>query len=250
MNTEILENIGFTKGEIKVYLALLELGNSTSGPIILDSGVARSKVYEILEKLKQKGLVSEVIKRKTKYFRAVDPEKILDYIQYQQNELNIKSKKFRKILPELKLKQQLEKDKQEARIYEGYEGVKTFFREILSQMKEGNEYLAMTLSGDMWDKESVKMFFLKFHQQRAEKKVKAKILYNFGAEEFKHKMNFSKTGLYEIKSTDVILPTGIAIFNNIVATLIWGENPKLFAIISKENADHYRKFFYDLWDKS
>ena len=61
MDTKILENIGFTKGEIRVYLAMLDLGNTTTGPIILKSKVARSKVYEILERLKEKGLISEVI---------------------------------------------------------------------------------------------------------------------------------------------------------------------------------------------
>ena len=56
MNLKILEEIGLTKGEIKVYLTLLKIGNTTSGRIINESGVSRSKVYDVLERLKQKGL--------------------------------------------------------------------------------------------------------------------------------------------------------------------------------------------------
>ena len=68
MNTEVLERIGFTKGEAKVYFALLELGESTIGPISKKSNVTVSKTYPILDKLTQKGLVTRVIKFKKNHF--------------------------------------------------------------------------------------------------------------------------------------------------------------------------------------
>ena len=73
MNVELLEAIGLTKSEIKVYLALLELGSSTTGPIVEKSGASSSKIYEILEKLIQKGLVGHVIKAGKKHFEAAPP---------------------------------------------------------------------------------------------------------------------------------------------------------------------------------
>jgi len=250
MDSRILENIGFTKGEIKVYLALLELGNSTSGPIILNSGVARSKVYEILERLKEKGLVSESIQANTRYFQASDPERIMDYMKKQENELKKKEEDFKTLLPELKLKQQLIEEKQEVRIYVGYEGVKTWFSEVLSKMKKGDEYLAMTLSKQSWKSKSLSLFLMKFHQKRAEKGANAKILYHFKGEDVRNKFDFSKTGLYEIRQTNTVLPTGIGIFQDTVVTLTWGETPKIFAIVCKENAEQYRNFFYDIWKDS
>ena len=54
VKTELLEEIGLTKSEIKVYLALLELGSSTTGPIVDKSKASSSKIYEILDKLMQK----------------------------------------------------------------------------------------------------------------------------------------------------------------------------------------------------
>ncbi|MBI2665760.1 hypothetical protein HYX12_04015 [Candidatus Woesearchaeota archaeon] len=50
MDIDLLRNIGLTDSEIKVYLALLELGSSTKGPIVDKSRVASSKIYELLEK--------------------------------------------------------------------------------------------------------------------------------------------------------------------------------------------------------
>ena len=62
MNESLLEKIGLTKSEIKVYLALLELGCSATGKIVEKSKASSSKIYEILDRLMQKGLVSFIIK--------------------------------------------------------------------------------------------------------------------------------------------------------------------------------------------
>ena len=66
---ELLAEIGLTERESKVYLALLELGSTTTGPLVKKSEVPNSKVYEILESLQNKGLVSWITKGKTKYFQ-------------------------------------------------------------------------------------------------------------------------------------------------------------------------------------
>jgi sugar-specific transcriptional regulator TrmB len=49
MKHEILERIGLTIGEAKIYLALLDLAQSTTGPIVEESGVSTSKIYKILQ---------------------------------------------------------------------------------------------------------------------------------------------------------------------------------------------------------
>ena len=74
INTEILEEIGLTKSEIKVYLALLKLGSSTKKSIVKESGITHSKLYEITDKLINKGLVSYVRKNKVLHFSAAPPE--------------------------------------------------------------------------------------------------------------------------------------------------------------------------------
>ena len=64
---ELLEGIGLSKGEVKTYFALLELGPSTTGEIINKASVSRSKVYEMLDRLMKRGLASYVIKENIKY---------------------------------------------------------------------------------------------------------------------------------------------------------------------------------------
>ena len=62
MNTKILEEVGLTGNEIKVYLALLELGSVTAGDILKKIELHRGAVYDTLDKLIDKGLVSYFIK--------------------------------------------------------------------------------------------------------------------------------------------------------------------------------------------
>ncbi len=62
METAILEDIGLTSSEIKIYLALLELGIGTAGPIMRKTGLQNSVVHATLPKLVEKGFISFVKK--------------------------------------------------------------------------------------------------------------------------------------------------------------------------------------------
>src|SRR3989344_9357420 len=111
MNTKILEDLGFTNAEIKVYFSLLELGLTAVGPIIKKSGLQSSVVHTTLHKLIGRGFISFVKKGKIKHYQATDPRNIISFIEE-------KKEKFEKILPQLIAKQQ-GREKQEAGIFEG-----------------------------------------------------------------------------------------------------------------------------------
>ena len=84
MEISILKEIGFSDREIKVYLALLELGETTVGPIASRTRIQHSKIYQTLEKLIDKGLISFIIKSKTKYFQAQNPNQILNMLKEKE----------------------------------------------------------------------------------------------------------------------------------------------------------------------
>ena len=178
MIPSVLESIGLTRSDIKVYTALLELGSSTTGPIVDKAGVTSSKIYEILDRLMQTGLVSYIIQGKTKYFEAASPERITDYVNEKKESLEKQESEIRKIIPELKLKQTLSKYKQEALIFKGQKGAETAFLDILSTMKKGEEYCVfviteLTAASQRW--------MMKFHAMRAKAGIKVKFLVNENA---------------------------------------------------------------------
>lgn len=246
----ILEELGFTKGEIKVYLALLGLGNTSTGPLILKSKVSRSKVYEILERLKEKGLVTESIRENTKYFQSTSPKRILDYIEQKQQKIENEKSSFQELLPQLLEKEKSVHEKQEARVYVGFEGVKTFYAEALDQLSRADEYLVITQDRLHWEHPAFSTFIKNLNQKRLEKKLRTKVIYNASLVPFKERKDFPDNAYFEMRSLVMELPLGLIIFRDTVAISSWLPTPRVFSIICKDVASQYRRFFYEMWKKA
>jgi len=237
INKEYLKEVGLSEREINTYLALLELGSTTTGPLIKKSRVPSSKIYQTLDKLANKGLVKHIIISKTKYFQASDPNNLIDFIEE-------KKKNIIEIIPELKHKQVLSENPQEAEVYESIKGVKAAFNDILDSLKKEEEYVVFTLGQELGTEE-LKRFFKNFHKKRIEKRIKVKLIANKKIKAILSKYHIRK-GM-KIKYTKLNLPTGIFIYANKVMTVIWGENPTAFVITSKSNSDRYKEFFEEIW---
>ena len=245
MNTETLVSIGLTKGEADVYLTLLKLGNTTSGKIIKESNVSRSKVYDVLERLKQKGLVTEIIKKNVRNFEAADPKRIIDYLQIKKEDIENKIKDSKKVVHDLNKIKSFDLEKQEARVYTGIEGLKTIYNEMLDELQEGDEYLAFGIGKKEIQNEEISLFIKKFHMKRADKKANARIIMH---PETRKEMNkFSKLKYYQYRYTDVKFPTNIAIWKDNVLTLVWQDKPIAFVIKSKQVEEKYKEYFEYIW---
>src|SRR3989338_6176512 len=96
-----LQDFGLTEGEAKVYAFLLKTDSSTVGPIVKNSKVAYSNIYEILERLIKKGLVSYIIKEKTRHYKALQPSRLKDYLSEKKADITKKEEKLASFLPKL-----------------------------------------------------------------------------------------------------------------------------------------------------
>lgn len=125
---QILINLGLSKKESKVYLAAVEIGTAPVSRIAQIAKINRVTTYDILEKLKSKGLVSFFVKAKIKYFNATNPETLLSTYEKRTEEL-------RKSLPKFK---QLTGETSHPRIryFEGLEGIKTIYEDTLTSKTE------------------------------------------------------------------------------------------------------------------
>lgn len=84
-----LAELGLTERESKVYLALVQLGAAGASDIQKMAEVPKSKIYEILQKLIDKGLCLEKSHGYGKKYQAVDPTKALHgLIRKREDELN------------------------------------------------------------------------------------------------------------------------------------------------------------------
>ena len=75
-----LSQMGLTRYEAKVLVALLKLGRSTVREIYPVSGVPRSAVYGVLERLRAKGLVQAASTRPISYI-SVSAEEVMEILE-------------------------------------------------------------------------------------------------------------------------------------------------------------------------
>ena len=235
MDTSILEDLGLSKGEIKTYLTLLELGSTKVGAVIEKSGMASSAVHNSINTLIEKGLVSYIKKGKIKYYQAVPAKQLIDFIEE-------KKKRIQKILPELELKQKLAKEKQEAEIFEGTKGITTMLNLLIEDAKKGDEYLFFATNVKEQNKE-IQRFFLKYDVKRKDKGLIVK-----GLAPKEIKKLFVNRKILNMKYLDYPIPSNISICKDKIAFFSWGEKPVGYLIESKQISDMYREYFNRTWN--
>lgn len=232
MNTKILEEAGLTSTESKVYLALLDLGYSKAGLLTRKSGVHRRNVYDALEMLIQKGLVSYIKENNIRVYSAINPERLNEIIKERENNIN-------SILPELQARFNGIKSKGETIFFRGKQALKSLFDD---QIKENKEVLV--LGACPFAKDIVKYYFPKYDRERISKKIKMKAL-------FTKKIDY-KIPLSEIKylPSSYDSPSATNIYGNKVAIILWTEEPFAILINQKEIADSYRNYFELMWKQA
>jgi sugar-specific transcriptional regulator TrmB len=240
-----LYGIGLTEGEIRTYLALLDLGPSTTGPIVKKSKISSSKVYEILDRLVKKGLVSFIIKSNVRYFEALDPGKIMDYLSEKEREIQEQRAMIKDAIPMLSARRKLKQEGEASRVFLGYQGIKSYFNEVFEGLNQGDERLVLGAKSGYSDLPKVVRFFQMINRKFASKGIRTKIIFN---KELKGSERFRKMKLTQVRYLEHATPASIGIQGDNVDILLWTrEKEVLFSIKSKEVADSYREFFKTMW---
>ncbi len=239
MNPEqALEKFGLETREAAIYLKLLELGQSTANNISKSTRILRQTVYEILDKLIEKGLVSHSIKGGVKYFEAADPSKFKSILSEKQKIID-------SVLPQLGAIQKLTVTKPKIEVYEGIEGLKSIYNDIIkSKPKELLEY-----GNSQSFIEIMKFYFIEnYIKRRVERKIRLRLLTEKN-EITKEHYATDKKSLRETKYLLDIheISTAGYIYGNKVAMLSLVENPVGVIIENTEFADTQRVFFELLW---
>ena len=240
----ILTEIGLTKNEIKIYLALLKVGSTSTGAIIKETRIHASKVYDGLERLANKGLVTHVIIANIKHFKAVNPERLIDFLEDKKQNIENQKQEIKKYLPALKSFQEIGTDETEAEIFTGWKGMGTVFNEGIKEMGKGDVwYVLGAYAGE--DKERTNTFIQKVIMQCEKKKMKWKIIYNESARNtFKYEQESSIT---ENKFLAQETPATINIYKDVIFIALWIKNPIAFRVRNQKVADSFKNYFKFMW---
>ena len=239
MDTAILEDLGLTNAEIKVYVTLLELGSATAGPILEKSGLQNSVVHRALHALIEKGLVNFVLEGKRHVYQATDPENFYNYIDE-------KKERFGRILPELKAKQQLAGRHEDATVFKGMRGVKEVYR--IMRESPGKEYLSFG-GGEEVTALMTPTWWHNHHRKRVQRKLKARQVFDatvqWLGEEFNKQLPLTEVRFLPQEFAQL---TETVIVGDRVAITVFTETPYSLLIEDPMVAEGYKKHFELMWN--
>lgn len=238
-SSNVLRDVGLSEREVKVYTALLGIGETTVGPLAASTRMQHSKVYQTLDKLLDKGLVSYVFKGKVKYFSPLSPRHLLKMLKEKERALN-------EVIPSLEKKQEASKSPQITRVYEGYEAIKAMFESILESMDKKSYYYVFAFKEEYPESSVASRFLRNVHQELEKKNVTDKLIANIGLKREVLK-NYKGNKNMQLRFTKQHLPPGVMVIDDQVINWTWGKRPTAIQIVSEQIATEYKKFFEEIW---
>lgn len=242
--TKALQDLGLSEIAAHIYTYLLEHKRVTVLEIARGTGVARTNVYYNMNQLKDAGLVGEAIEGRKKYFVPESPSNLITMIQKKKDlALDIAGI----------LEEDFKKNKYESKIRFGYgkEDFKKFSQELLeSKEKITRQFIDFEALANYGDP----IFLKKFWKERADKKIKAKIICSNRSFK-KIKKEMIHTPVENIKKLRELryLPEGVnfqlslAVFDNKVHFFAPPSEGYIFSFESPAFADTIKRLHDLLW---
>ena len=225
----VLEKLGLSPNEIKVYLTLNDHGSTKAGKIAKLAKIDRSSCYNSLKLLIEKGLVSYAIMDNVRWFQATGPKRILDYLREREEDV-------KEVLPELQKRHKAAKLAGQVRMFKGIKGVKSIFLDI-ARTAEDN----FVFGSEGQFSERIPEFALQFERLKRENKFKTKLILRKGREEIKKRRSEHR---YIIAAPS---PAVTTIYGDKVAIIVWTTEPEGIIIENKAAAQAYKSYFDFMW---
>ena len=237
-----LISMGLTSGEGRVFLALLKMGPAKVGQVVKESHVSYSKVYDVLDRLSSKGLVSHIILGNVKYFNAVEPYRLEEYIKSKEQEVRKQLETANMLIPELAKIADKNRQSDMAEIFIGDKGIRTAY-EILLRDATSKDVLYYFYPFEGYHP-IASPFYSRLYLFQKHKKVQQRGIATLDFKQSKHYAVISKG--VRMKFVDFPLPATMDIFKDKLLIISW-ENVTGILISSKEIAGHFRNYFDSIW---
>ena len=226
----VLENLGFSPNEIKVYLTLNDNGSLKAGKIAKLSKIDRSSCYNSLKLLLEKGLASYVLIGKIKWFQATGPKRLLDFVKEQEDSV-------KEVLPELQERHESNKIEGQVRLFRGIKGIKAIMLDIV---RTGKDSFVIGSEGQFTKR--MPEFALQFIRMRKEKGFKTHVLYR----KDRNNINILKSNNKYLPNISES-PAVTNIYGDKIAIIIWTDEPEGIIIENSAAAKAYKSYFDFMW---
>ncbi len=131
MPTNILNKLGLSEKEAKVYLSALELGPATVQAIAKKADITRTTAYGHIKSLIKKGLMNSNVRDRKTYFSAEPPENLFTLLDARKKEVAQLLFELQKTMPRLKLLFETTEERPRIKLFEGKEGLKSMVNDFM-----------------------------------------------------------------------------------------------------------------------
>lgn len=244
MYTEILQDLGLSPNEAKIYESLLGIGEASANTISIKTKINRSNVYDAMERLVEKGLASDIFSKGQKLYKAIHPRRLLELLKEKEAVVE-------KILPLLEKQFESEQEEEQAFFYRGIQGYKNYMFDIL---KEKKTYYCVGGKG-MWFDPRLQFFMPQFDRERQKSNIYFKHIFDAAMKgKVKEPLKFEKNEYrflpkkycsnltFEFFSDYLVIYSGSGTYGRLK------ENPTVFVLKSKDVAEGFKKLFAFMYE--
>lgn len=233
-----MSKLGFSPSETKVYLHLLRYGASYPTRISSETRINRTNVYEALERLVSRGVVSFIMRNKVKWFEAKDPQSLLSFFSEREEKIQQLKNELMEDIGSLKLPPATKH--LEANIFVGRNGLRSVFEEIL----EAKTPIQLIASHFQF-KEFFGVYFDLWHKKRIMNRIEQRSIF---PKRFEHLVE--KRELLECKFVDdsYTSPTTTIIYGDTCLFIQWSKEPLAIRMCNKDIATSHLNYFNIIWN--
>ncbi len=212
------------------------------GAVVKDSKVSYSKVYDVLERLASKGLVSHATIGNIRHFNAVEPYRLRDYLQKKEDALKAQKAAAEGLVVEL-AKVANRNRAHGAEIFTGDRGLRTAY-EILLKDASKNDVLRYFYPFDDYHPVATP-FYSRLYLFQKEKRMAAQR--GIGTVAFSRSAHYREiAGMVDMRFVPFPLPGTMDVFQDKLLMVLW-EGKIGILVTSKEIADHFARYFDSVW---
>jgi HTH-type transcriptional regulator, sugar sensing transcriptional regulator len=242
----LLEKIGLTTLESKVYIALLELQESQSGNLCKFTNIASSNIYNILDSLIKKGLVSYKVKNNIKTFMPASPDFLSEIFLQKEKRLEEERKELKNLITNLKKTEIKNESYSDYKYFEGISGIKSMWYEINNTMDNSSILKMHTAKVEGY--KTLVGFYNEHHSLRLKKKIRERLIF---PKEDRKLADKRRNKFTEIRFMDLENFAEWGIVNNsFYIQYATTKEPRGFLIKDPIFAKTFEQVFDSLWEKS
>ena len=244
-----LEHFGLNEKEALVYLTLFEKGDLSLLELSRLTGINRTTLYRIAEKLQNLGLVEEVVEHRGIRLQASPPEVFRFLVQEKEKELEEAKKKLPLVLKSLDLLVHPFRIKATKVVY--YKGVRGLRQVLWNTLRAKYEIVGYGYLN--WNESVGKKFAEQLRREIVKRKIYNREIQN---ENYQPLENFTEVKDYKLYYQRKIIPASLIefthdtyIYNDVCAYYYFYEG-ELFGleIYNEEIAKTQKQIFYALWN--